>query len=66
MGKISLYYAIVSQPSRSVLLVGKALGLEFDLKNVNLFNREHLTPEFTKVFYPSDFIHSIIINKSLQ
>lgn len=49
MGKISLYYAIVSQPSRSVLLVGRALGLEFDLKNVNLFNGEHLTPEFTKV-----------------
>lgn len=49
MGKISLYYAIVSQPSRSVLLVGRALGLEFDLKNVNLFNGEHLTPEYTKV-----------------
>lgn len=52
MGKISLYYAIVSQPCRSVLLVGKALGLEFELKNVNLFNREHLTPEFTKVNMP--------------
>ncbi|XP_037044324.1 glutathione S-transferase 1-like [Bradysia coprophila] len=49
MGKITLYYAIVSQPSRSVLLVGKALGLDFDLKSVNLFNAEHLTPEFVKM-----------------
>lgn len=49
MGKITLYYTIVSQPSRSILLVGKALGLEFDLKNVNLFNKDHLTPEFKKV-----------------
>lgn len=60
MGKITLYYAIVSQPSRSVLLVGKALGLEFDLKSVNLFNREHLTPEFVKV------LHCAMIKKTFS
>ena len=44
-----LYYSEVSPPARSVLLTAKALELELDLKPVNLFGGEHLTPEFLKM-----------------
>lgn len=49
MGKIVLYYTLLSPPSRAVLLTGKALGIEFDLKNVDLIKGEHLSEEFKKV-----------------
>lgn len=32
---MELYYNIVSPPCQSVLLVGKKLGITFDLKEVN-------------------------------
>lgn len=47
--KITLYYLSLSPPVRSVLLTAKALGIELELKNVNLLEGEHLTSEFTKV-----------------
>lgn len=47
---IALYYSILSPPSRTVLLVAKAIGVELDLKSVDLEKGEHLTPEFLKVF----------------
>lgn len=46
---ITLYYTILSPPSRAVLFVAKAIGIEFELKNVDLEKGEHLTPEFLKV-----------------
>lgn len=49
MGKIVFYYTLLSPPSRAVLLTGKALGIEFDLKNVDLIKGEHLSDEFKKV-----------------
>lgn len=49
MSKIVLYYTLLSPPSRAVLLTGKALGIEFDLKNVDLLKGEHLSEEFKKV-----------------
>lgn len=45
-----LYYIIVSPPARACLLTAKALGIELELKEVNLLNGEHLTPEFIKVY----------------
>ncbi len=49
MSKITLYYTITSPPSRGVILAGKALGIEFNLKNVDMSKGEHLTSEFLKV-----------------
>lgn len=47
--KIILYYISASPPSRSVLLTAKALGIELDLRTVNLFEDDHLKPEYIKV-----------------
>lgn len=47
--KIILYYLSLSPPVRSVLLTAKALGIELELRNLNLLEGEHLKPEFTKV-----------------
>ena len=44
-----LYYVPRSAPCRSVLLVGKELGIEFNLKLVNLTEKEQLKPEFLAV-----------------
>lgn len=49
MGKIVFYYTLLSPPSRAVLLTGNALGLEFELINVDLIKGEQLTEEFKKV-----------------
>ncbi|XP_030557769.1 glutathione S-transferase 1 [Drosophila novamexicana] len=41
-----LYYAPRSPPCRAVLLTAAALGLELDLRTVNVKAGEHMTPEF--------------------
>lgn len=46
---LKLYYNELSPPSRAVLLTGKAVGVTFDLLEVDLQNKEHLTPEFLQV-----------------
>lgn len=50
MAPIKLYYSELSPPSRAVLLTAKALGLELDLKEINLAAGEHLKPAFLKVY----------------
>lgn len=49
--KIILYYRTLSPPSRAVLLTAKAIGLNLELKDVNVLKGEHLTPEYRKVRY---------------
>ncbi|XP_030378077.1 glutathione S-transferase 1 [Scaptodrosophila lebanonensis] len=49
MTKPVLYYATLSPPSRAVLLTAKAIGLELELRSINLLKGEHLTPEFVKL-----------------
>lgn len=49
--KIVLYYRTLSPPSRAVLLTAKAIGINLDLKNINVLKGEHLTPEYRKVFF---------------
>lgn len=44
-----LYMHIYSPPARSVLLTGAELGIEFELRPVDLMNLEHKKPEFIKV-----------------
>lgn len=50
-GDIDLYYMPTSPPCRSVMLVAKALGVNLNLKMINVMEGEHLTPEFLKVIY---------------
>ena len=49
--KPTLYYNVISPPCRSVLLTAAALGIELELKEINLVAGEHLTAEFIKVIY---------------
>jgi len=46
---IDLYYLPGSAPCRAVQMVAKALGVELNLKLVNLQAGEHLKPEFVKL-----------------
>lgn len=46
---IDFYYLPGSAPCRAVLMTAKAVGVELNLKLVNLMSGEHLKPEFIKV-----------------
>ncbi|XP_017491073.1 PREDICTED: glutathione S-transferase D7 isoform X1 [Rhagoletis zephyria] len=45
----TLYYLPPSPPCRSVLLLGKMLGIDFDLKIINILAGEQLKPEFLQL-----------------
>lgn len=49
--KLILYYHILSPPCRAVLMCGAELGIEFDLKVVDLMGLEHKTEEYIEVSY---------------
>ena len=64
---ILLYYAELSPPSRSVLLTAKILGVELELKNVNLLQKEQLQPDFIKVslqYFSTFTLISLILDES--
>ncbi|XP_018013809.1 glutathione S-transferase 1 [Hyalella azteca] len=44
-----LYYAPASPPCRSVMLVAKEVGLELQLKPVDVMKGEHMRPEFLAI-----------------
>lgn len=46
---IDFYYMPLSPPCRSIEMLAKTLGIELNLKVVDLFAGEHLKPEFVKV-----------------
>ncbi|XP_076241613.1 glutathione S-transferase 1-1-like [Calliopsis andreniformis] len=46
---VDLYYMALSSPCRAVLLTAEAIGLPLNLKEVNLFAGEHLTPEYEEL-----------------
>jgi len=46
---IDLYAIQPSPPCRAVFLVAKAIGLDYNLKVLNLMKQEHMTPEFLKL-----------------
>lgn len=46
---LDLYYVGGSAPCRSVLLAAKAVGVDLNLKVVDLMKGEQMTPEFLKV-----------------
>lgn len=50
MGVI-LYHFPISAPSRSALLVAKALGIDVEVKHLNLIAKEQLNIDFVRVGY---------------
>lgn len=48
---IDLYYMPAGPTSRAIQMTAKAIGVELNLKLVNLQNGEHLQPEFIKVSF---------------
>lgn len=45
----------LSPPSRAVMLVAAALGIELELKTLNLLAMEHKTPEYLAVITQTKF-----------
>ncbi|KAH0820124.1 hypothetical protein GEV33_002665 [Tenebrio molitor] len=45
----TVYMVHPSPPVRAVLMTAKAIGLELDLKEINLVDGDHLKPEFLKI-----------------
>lgn len=39
----------ISPPCRAVIIVANAIGVELELKELNLFKGEHMTEEYCKV-----------------
>ena len=46
---MNLYYAVCSAPCRAPILTAKALGVELNLKLLNLSKGEQMKPEFVAV-----------------
>lgn len=46
-----LYYLPPSPPCRALLMLARMLGIEFDLKIVNILEGDHMKPEFLKVHH---------------
>ena len=59
MGVI-LYYLPLSAPCRTVMFVAKELGVDLELKRVELFQGEHLQPWFLEV---SEDLYFFLIQK---
>jgi len=49
MSKVTLYYTLLSPPSRTILTVAEAIGLDLEKNNIDLLKGEHLTPEYLKI-----------------
>ncbi|KAK9881163.1 hypothetical protein WA026_014511 [Henosepilachna vigintioctopunctata] len=58
---IDLYYINGSAPCRAVLLAAKALGIDLNLKYLDLMKGEHLTPEFIQI-NPQHTIPTLVDN----
>ena len=46
---LDFYYFPASAPCRAVQMAAKAVGVDLNLKLINLKAGEHLTPEYLKV-----------------
>lgn len=46
---IDFYFFPVSPPCRTVMMIGKALGIHFNYIKVNLMKGDHMKPDFVKV-----------------
>lgn len=50
-----------SPPCRSVMMVAKSLGVQLNLKPIDIYKQEHLTPEFLKI-NPQHTIPTLVDN----
>ncbi|PSN30880.1 Glutathione S-transferase 1-1 [Blattella germanica] len=46
---IDFYYMTGSPPCYTILLLGKTLGLEFNMKYIDYHKKDHKTPEYEKM-----------------
>jgi glutathione S-transferase len=46
---LTLYHCPLSYPSRAAFMVARAVGVDIKVKMIDLFEGDHLSPEFTKV-----------------
>ena len=51
-----MYYLPPSPPCRVVMLLGKMLGIDFDLKVINLQEGDQFKAEFVDVSHRTDFL----------
>ncbi|XP_055903551.1 glutathione S-transferase D1-like [Eupeodes corollae] len=58
---MDFYYLPGSAPCRSVLMTAKAVGVDLNLKELNLMAGEHLKPEFVKI-NPQHTIPTLVDN----
>lgn len=49
MSKPILYYSLLSVPVRAVLLTAKEIGLELELREIDILNGQQLTEEYIKI-----------------
>ncbi|XP_075222371.1 glutathione S-transferase 1-like [Lycorma delicatula] len=49
MPTVELYHFAPSAPSRAALLAARAVGITIDIKVIDLFQKEHLKPDFVKL-----------------
>jgi glutathione S-transferase len=49
MVKPILYTATLSPPGRAVVMTARAIGLDIEIKPINLLAGEHMTEDFLKV-----------------
>lgn len=47
---IDLYYFSGGAPSRATLMAAKSIGINVNVKVVNILEQEQMTPEYLKVF----------------
>lgn len=45
----TLYYLPPSAPCRAVLLLGRLINIDFNLKELNIMEGEHLNPDFVSL-----------------
>ncbi|CAG2105505.1 unnamed protein product [Medioppia subpectinata] len=58
---IDLYYMVESPPCRAVLMVGRLLDIDFNLKSLDLSKSEQLAPEFVAI-NPCHTVPTIVDN----
>ena len=46
---IDFYYMGVSAPCRAVHLTAKAVGVDLNVKEIDLFAKDHMKPEFVAI-----------------
>lgn len=50
-----LYATDISPPCRAVFLTATAIGLDLEIREINLHTEENMKPEFVKVFFKTFF-----------